>query len=200
MTINIDGTETPISIRNFIHPPKVFEDAEFFADGIKELVPDKLKLLIDRQDEIVQIRDKRLALVDGKSGGNRFKEYVEVYDIENEFAEYYVIQKWMRYWMRLLKKVDVNFAEITQEDGLSEEDIERAKEVPIEDLYEGRLRGSSRLMGVCPFHEERTASFTIFTNDNSFYCFGCNVHGDVIDYYMATNKVNFVEAVRQLNG
>lgn len=200
MEIDIDGFLTPISVGWLENPPKIPEDIEMFDDGIKELVPEKLKLLIDRQDELVQIRDKRLKLVDGKTSGDRLKEYLEVYDIEAQFAEYYIIQKWMRYWMKILKRVDSTFVDVVQDDGISEEDIARAKEVPIEDLYDGRLRGVSRLVGVCPFHEERSASFTIFTNDNSFYCFGCHAHGDVIDYFMATNKVNFVEAVKQLNG
>ena len=196
IALDIDGFVTPTSVGHFVYPPKVEEDQEAFADAIKEIVPDKLKLLIDRQDYLTRRREERLknVIVD-----NPVIEYLQVYDIEHEYAEYLVIQKWMRYWMRLLQKVDIS-VEIAEKDGISQEDIDKAREVPIEDLYDGRLRGVTRLAGVCPFHEEKTPSFTIFTNDNNFYCFGCNAHGDVIDYVMKLNKINFIEAIKQLNG
>jgi hypothetical protein len=77
--------------------------------------------------------------------------------------------------------------------------IQAAKEVPIEDLYEGQLFGRKRQYGICPFHQERTPSFYIFPN-NRFKCFGCQVHGTPIDYVMLRDNVPFTQAVKTLRG
>lgn len=81
---------------------------------------------------------------------------------------------------------------------ITETMIERAKEHPLEELYEGRLFGRNKnKLGLCPFHTERTPSFTIFPN-NRYHCFGCGEHGSVIDFVMKTENKTFLEAVRLL--
>ena len=83
--------------------------------------------------------------------------------------------------------------------GITDDDISRAKEVPIEDLYDGKLRKvGGRLVGRCPFHEEKTGSFTIYIDQNSFYCYAECKGGSSIDYIMFLNNCNFVEAVKFL--
>jgi len=59
-----------------------------------------------------------------------------------------------------------------------------------------KMRGA-RGVALCPFHLEKTPSFTLYP-DNNFHCFGCGVHGDVIDLYMRLAKVSFKQAVRDL--
>ncbi len=76
---------------------------------------------------------------------------------------------------------------------ITDEMIARAKESPIEDMYDGQLR---RGTGLCPFHEEKTPSFNI--KNNKFNCFGCGEHGDAIDFYMKTNNCNFIQAVKNM--
>lgn len=49
--------------------------------------------------------------------------------------------------------------------------------------------------GICPFHNENTASFSITPSKNSWYCFGCGNGGTVIDFVKKYNKVSFVKAV-----
>ena len=51
---------------------------------------------------------------------------------------------------------------------------------------------------LCPFHNEKTASFTVFADTQSFYCFGCNVGGDVIAFVMKQDNLEYIEAVRLL--
>jgi len=46
---------------------------------------------------------------------------------------------------------------------------------------------------LCPFHEEKTPSFFIYP-DNSYYCFGCGVHGNAIDFMMIKFGYSFQEA------
>lgn len=51
---------------------------------------------------------------------------------------------------------------------------------------------------LCPFHEERTPSFCIYEDSNSYYCFGCQAGGDVISFVMASSGLSFPEAVEYL--
>lgn len=50
----------------------------------------------------------------------------------------------------------------------------------------------------CPFHSERTPSFTVFPDTQSFYCFGCGSGGDVITFVMKSENLDFWEAVKFL--
>ena len=46
-----------------------------------------------------------------------------------------------------------------------------------------QLRGRGRVrQGVCPFHEEAEGSFTVYSDSQRFYCFGCGLGGDVLDF------------------
>ena len=63
------------------------------------------------------------------------------------------------------------------------------------------LRGQGkRLTGRCPFHEDRTPSFCVYPETESFHCFGCGAAGDVIDFIRRTQGLGFREAVLRLGG
>ena len=47
--------------------------------------------------------------------------------------------------------------------------------------------------GLCPFHNEKTPSFTVSDEKNFYHCFGCGAHGDVIGYVMRTENLSFPE-------
>lgn len=59
-------------------------------------------------------------------------------------------------------------------------------------------RNGTRHVGLCPFHGEKTPSFTVFEDTASFYCFGCGAGGDVISFTMRYNNLDYIEAVRYL--
>jgi DNA primase len=63
-----------------------------------------------------------------------------------------------------------------------------------------RPGGSQTLKGLCPFHDEKTPSFTVRTDKGVFYCFGCGKGGDAITFVMELDKLSFVEAVEHLAG
>jgi len=52
--------------------------------------------------------------------------------------------------------------------------------------------------GLCPFHKEKTPSFTVNEEKGFFHCFGCGQHGDIISFVMETENLNFPEAVERL--
>ena len=64
--------------------------------------------------------------------------------------------------------------------------------------YVGLKRNGTRHVGLCPFHGEKTPSFTVFEETASYYCFGCGAGGDVITFTMKYHNLDYLEAVRQL--
>ncbi|MBQ4325108.1 MAG: DNA primase, partial [Clostridia bacterium] len=59
-------------------------------------------------------------------------------------------------------------------------------------------RAGSNLKGLCPFHSEKTPSFTVFGGQQSFYCFGCGVGGDAITFVRKAENLDYVGAVEYL--
>lgn len=59
-------------------------------------------------------------------------------------------------------------------------------------------RAGSNLNGLCPFHNEKTPSFTVFPATKSFYCFGCGAGGDVISFIMREENLDYVGALEYL--
>src|ERR1700739_2155515 len=60
------------------------------------------------------------------------------------------------------------------------------------------IRRGREQTGLCPFHNEKTPSFTVSDDKGFFHCFGCGAHGDVIGYVMRSEGVGFPEAVERL--
>ena len=59
-------------------------------------------------------------------------------------------------------------------------------------------RSGSSIKALCPFHNEKTPSFTINENKDSYRCFGCGKAGDIFSYVMEKYKINFREAIKIL--
>jgi DNA primase len=60
--------------------------------------------------------------------------------------------------------------------------------------------GGGNLKGLCPFHDEKTPSFTVSSSRNVYFCHGCGAGGDAIRFVMETDHLTFVEAVERLAG
>ena len=59
-------------------------------------------------------------------------------------------------------------------------------------------RAGGRYLACCPFHNERTPSFTVFPDTASYYCFGCGEGGDIITFTMKYKNLDYREAVYEL--
>ena len=86
--------------------------------------------------------------------------------------------------------------------GIHEEDIATVRAtsdiVAIISQYTPLRREGRQWKGLCPFHSEKTPSFSVSSTDNVYYCFGCGVRGDVIDFVMEREQVDFARAVESL--
>lgn len=62
-----------------------------------------------------------------------------------------------------------------------------------------RLKKSGRnFMGLCPFHKEKTPSFSVSPEKKIYHCFGCHKGGDVIGFLMEVEKISYIEAIRRI--
>ncbi|MCR4614742.1 MAG: DNA primase [Clostridiales bacterium] len=62
------------------------------------------------------------------------------------------------------------------------------------------LRRRGRVFtGLCPFHNEKTPSFTVYPETNSFYCFGCGAAGSTINFVQKIENLDYVEAIKSLS-
>ena len=81
---------------------------------------------------------------------------------------------------------------------ISETTIRKVRELAIEDVlspYVRLSRKGSTLMGLCPFHSEKTGSFAVTPSKNLFHCFSCNRGGDSITFIMEKENLSFSAAV-----
>lgn len=60
-------------------------------------------------------------------------------------------------------------------------------------------RAGREFKACCPFHKEKTPSFTINDDKQFYHCFGCGAHGDVIGFYMQHDNLSFIDAVEMLS-
>ena len=78
---------------------------------------------------------------------------------------------------------------------------ELAARNPIEEVvgqYVHLKRSGSNLFGLCPFHGEKTASFSVSPDKGIYYCFGCHKGGSVINFEMEIEGLSYPDAVRAL--
>lgn len=60
-------------------------------------------------------------------------------------------------------------------------------------------RKGREFIGLCPFHHEKTPSFTVNEEKEFYHCFGCGAHGDIVRFLMEAHKYPFMEAVKELS-
>jgi DNA primase len=86
--------------------------------------------------------------------------------------------------------------------GIPDEDVARVRDatdiVALIGEHAALKRQGRRWVGLCPFHGEKTPSFSVNAEEGFYYCFGCQAKGDVISFVRAIEHLDFVDAVRRL--
>jgi len=165
----------------------------------KKIIPEKIKEWETQRDVMTQIIKTRMLLIK--------------YTIIDEFSQWF----W-REWLKLnegqkLLEIDGHIARLKRllfitkgrkTKGVTQEKIDQALTVPIAEVAKNQLKQlrncGSRAVALCPFHEEKTPSFTIYKETNSFFCFGCQQGGNSINFIRQFYGLDFVQAVRMLLG
>lgn len=115
----------------------------------------------------------------------------------HQHMNYLLVNQKTQNYIRTIKRID-SARKPVRAGSITDNDIACAKEVPISELYDGRLFGRIDQTGLCPFHKEETPSFHIKTEKNTWRCFGCGLYGDSIDFTMRLHNLKFIDAVKKL--
>lgn len=179
---------------------------------LKEFVtlfgPDLKPILEEKILDIKPKLDKKKKELDEIVANRRKKLY------EKLIAEKVAKEKWAEQWeliylltdwglKREISLLEAEYSNVMRalrlmEPEADELDVEAAKQYPILDLVKTKIYNRGRLKAICcPFHDEDSPSCFIYPN-NTFYCYGCNKGGDVIDFIKLRDGLSFTEAVKSL--
>ena len=76
--------------------------------------------------------------------------------------------------------------------------LNRVDIVEVVSRYVRLKKGGANYLGLCPFHGEKTPSFTVSPTKQFYHCFGCGAHGNAIGFLMSYAGLGYVEAVKEL--
>ena len=78
--------------------------------------------------------------------------------------------------------------------------IDRADVVEVVGRRVQLKKAGKEFKACCPFHDEKTPSFTVSPGKGFYHCFGCGEHGNALDFLMQYDHMEFVEAIESLAG
>lgn len=163
-------------------------------DAFIEFKPSKAFL----QDVLRELRSQSAALTQDQQGLPEWADWVKE---ELKQRQKPIISRIKQIQYRLKSFERTGSWEAPKLEGrITDQDIAKAKEVPITNFYDGRLKpaGKNRMMGSCLWHTDNTPSFVIYLNQNSFSCYSCNVSGDVITFIRKQQNLDFIGAIKFL--
>src|SRR3970040_2195231 len=76
--------------------------------------------------------------------------------------------------------------------------LQRVDVVDVVSRFVRLKKGGANYLGLCPFHNEKTPSFTVSPAKQFYHCFGCGAHGNAIGFLLAYSGLGYVEAVKEL--
>jgi len=161
----------------------------------KEIIPEKLKEREKEKTEIIDTIKKQLILIKNKTSDELSRYFWRQWVKATEGAE---LLKTEKHITRLKRLAFVSSGKVSK-NSITEEQIQMALRKPIENLINKPMRKSgNKLVGLCPFHREKHPSFYIYTETNSYFCFGCNQGGNAINFARLLYSYSFKEAVEYL--
>jgi DNA primase len=83
-------------------------------------------------------------------------------------------------------------------DSFKQDLLNRVDIVDVVSRYVQLKKGGANYSGLCPFHSEKTPSFTVSPAKQFYHCFGCGAHGNAIGFLMAYSALGYVDAVKEL--
>lgn len=183
------------------YPPRINKEEKegFGQTALKKVAKEKLSELY-KQKEAAKAKLIWVESIDWILGVDdietQLKYKVELY---GAIQELHYLDLWIGHWKRL---GDL-FPKREHKAGYSDEEVQQAREYPLENLIPSPRRVGTRTTCPCPFHNpkgerEKSPSFFIYS-DGSYHCFSCGAHGgNAIDFVMANENLGFKEAVGRL--
>ena len=162
----------------------------------KEIIPEKIKEWEQSKKRLLNVIKKKLKIIKEKSASENqwfWREWVKV----NEGEELLKIDN----HIARLKGIVLISEDKTPNGWITEDKIQRALEFPIQNLINQPLRKIGKtLVGLCPLHNEKHASFYIYPETNRCWCFGCSQGGNTINLIKLMRGYSFKEAMQYLIG
>lgn len=171
---------------------------EMFPEA-KRIIPVKIQEWRSKRRKVIEVIKSKLRIVHTKSAPENqwfWKEVIKQLD-GHEVVEM------NKHISRLCRQLTVGQNRKQKGNRLTEERIQQALAASLVDIamQNMKLRKAGKtFMGLCPFHNERHPSFHIYPHNNSFYCYGCNKGGNVINFVRELQGLSFREAVEYLAG
>lgn len=175
------------------------EDIHYDIGPYKPTTCNLTQALVIFEDNLIDIRKTCVENVLAIQKANFPYKEMQADDIKtiediHAYVNYVRIEGQTKHYLSTIKRIDGR-RKVSTNKGITDADIAKAKDVPIVELYEGKLFGK---IGLCPFHNERSPSFNINISKNTWRCFGCGLYGDPIDFVQKRDNVDFITAVKKL--
>jgi hypothetical protein len=163
---------------------------------VKEIIPEKIQELEEAREKLFNIIKNKITIIKHKNLDDFsywfWREYIKIF------------------YGKDMKEIDREIIRLKRLSSISkgkkikgiidEEEIHKALSVPIEDVINQQLKKKGKvLVGLCPLHNEKTPSFYVYPESNSFYCFGCKQGGNNINLIKSLYNYSFKEAVKHIN-
>lgn len=179
-----------------------YSDKELLSlfPGSKEVIPKKIKEWKARLNESERELKEYLSAIYSQTSDEFTVWFWE------QVAKTFLMPDVMeaeKHILRLNRMMSISSPVRGKEKGLENwrEKVEIARQYPIYDIANCNLelrQCGDKFLSRCPFHNEKHASFYIYTATNSFYCFGCCEGGDAIKLTMHLHGVDFKDAIAML--
>lgn len=176
------------------------EDVKDFAPESQKIIEGLYKELTQKRAKLVSRIDKAFAAIDAESTNEVFRYFWKAafhakYKYDKQLRDIDTTLTRLRRYLRIINGTELPVGAITNDL------IVAAKQVPIESIFSQQFKQTgNKLVGICPYHEEKTASFFIYKDTNRCYCFSCKAGYNTLDGYMRLHDCDFNEAVRALTG
>lgn len=158
----------------------IIQTAKDFGVDVEWAISRRKEYLNQR---IVELKDEQRSVLQAFSGNNELNRFLLLDSMR------FIDKEIKRYESELKFKNSRNGNRITQND------IERAKQYPIENLLQN-IR-NNKINCISGSHADKHPSMDV--KNNFAYCYSCGFHGDAIGVYMKINSVDFITAVKALN-
>lgn len=170
------------------------------ADWIRDY-PDEMRVLVREKLDELEPEIVRL----NQQIRENLREYLKRRNDINAWLEFkYPVDE----WEKQLKVVENQVKRFRHYDSIlnpsadriTDDDIERARQYPLENLIDEPLKtaGGHKKKCCCPFHPEKTPSFMVYTDQNSYHCYSCQRNGTAIDFVMEREGLSFRDTVLKL--
>ncbi len=190
-----------------------FELEKEWRSSLQKFTDKDLLEVFPEAKKVIPSKIKEWELIKNRLGKKIGDSLSSIYLLEaNDFSEWFGEEVIRQYYfpeleeseknMTRLKRLEIMISSKNKYVNNFQEKLERARNYPIKDIAQQKLDlrpSGSNFVALCPFHNEKTPSFYLYANSDSFHCFGCQEHGDVIKLTMQLHGVCFSDAIKLLN-